>query len=163
MEHHHPKCKHTAASPLFLLKKRRFKPRNTRKMNPLPCPEGSPGVVIRLSLRVLRVFRGFNCCFSGHWSCLVESHPPQPFALIPPEYLRSTSVLPPFHLRSTSASLVVVERRWNGGRTEVLGRYQRAALDNVAMPFTHHTPRPDPSRHPSRAPAQRRYPPAGSH
>ena len=61
---------------------------SSRKMNPLPCLEGSPGarlsVVISLSFRVLRVFRGFNCCFSGHWSFLVESHSPQPFALIPP-------------------------------------------------------------------------------
>ena len=58
-------------------KKRRFKPRNTREIPP-------PGVVISLLLRVFRAFRGCNCCFSGHWSCLVEIHPHHPFPLIPP-------------------------------------------------------------------------------
>ena len=31
-----------------------------------------------------------------------------------------------------------MERRWNGGRTEVLWGYQREALENVAIPLTHH-------------------------
>ena len=48
-------------------------------------------------------------------SFFVESHSPHPFALIPPLYLRCTSVPPPSYLRVAGGGRTEVERRYNGG------------------------------------------------
>src|SRR5208283_4504094 len=48
-----------------------------------------------------------------------SASPPAALTGHSPWYLRPTSVPPPYRPRSTSARLADVERRWNGGRTEV--------------------------------------------
>ena len=137
MEHHHPKCKHTAASPLCLLKTALQTTKYPKNEHPKRCYQP---VITRnscISSFQLLFFRPLVFPRRNPLSPALRATTP----LVPPLYLRCTSVPPPFHLRSTSESPVVVERRGNGGRTEVLGGYQREALDYGAIPLTHHAPR----------------------
>ena len=54
-------------------------------------------------------------------------HPHQPLLVLPPFYLRSTSVKPASYLRKACGRRTEVERRWNGGGTEVERRYYRGS------------------------------------
>jgi len=64
------------------------------------------------------------------WCALRPTGAPRKlYPLIPPSYLPSTSVLPPFYVGSTSHQVSEVDRRYYGGRTEVLGRYHGERLD----------------------------------
>ena len=65
----------------YFAQKRRFKPRNTRKMNPSVHPVNAPALLLACHFGYFVVL---TAVFPVHWSFLVETHPPHPFALIPP-------------------------------------------------------------------------------